>query len=71
MFSFGDICHGEFCLLSNIMGLNDALLVVLSSPKNDIVHQLTLTACHLVLDRKSTLGWLAGNMVDDNTVVRQ
>ena len=28
--TFGDIGHGDFCLLSNIMGLNGALLVVLT-----------------------------------------
>ena len=31
--SSGDIDHRDFCLLSNIMGLNGALNVVLTGPK--------------------------------------
>ena len=31
---FGDISRRDFCLLSNIMGLNGALNVVLTAPKN-------------------------------------
>ena len=33
--SFGDIGRRDFCLLSNIMGLNGALNVVLTAPKNN------------------------------------
>ena len=32
-FGFGDIGRRDFCLLSNIMGLNGALNVVLTAPK--------------------------------------
>ena len=32
--SFGDTGRRDFCLLSSIMGLNGALLVVLTAPKN-------------------------------------
>ena len=31
--NFGDIGRRDFCLLSNIMGLNGALNVVLTAPK--------------------------------------
>ena len=49
--SLGDISHRNFCLLSNIMGLNGALLVVLTEKK---IHLKNSTAMSLYRNHDPT-----------------
>ena len=59
MSSVGDIVQRDFCLLSNIMGLNGALNVVLTAPiihsKNSTVMSLSINHDHVTQDKSTDL----------------